>query len=350
MSTLRFEDLLKGCSAPISEATLPNSMMDREQSDRFFDLVRDSSNLLQNIRTMRVDNRKGKFHRLDLGGVVSQGANTTTCPTESRPEESMITYDLEKYGSFFSVTTDMLNYNVEGPRFLDTLLSMFKKRIAVDIERASVMGDASIAVGDSQSALNNLLGVNDGFIRILKDCVPSSQIIDAAGAGLSTELFFEIQNRIPVEYMSEMDSYKWVLGPRMYNKWAQGLTSRATDLGDRIILGGTAGLNPLGESVFKVNNWPENLDNGGGETDGTYLLYTPLENLVYVTGRNLTIEQERKPRGDRWEFTMWWEADFMVENPDMVVLVKNLRLCGTPATGICSAGTQVTNHNPTDPS
>jgi hypothetical protein len=350
MSTMRLEELLKGCSAPISEATLPNSMMDREQSDRFFDLVRDTSNFLRAIRTMRVDNRKGKFHRLNLGDVVSQGANTTTCPVESRPEESMLTYDLEKYGSFFSITTDMLRYNVEGPQFLDTLMGMFKKQISVDIERASIMGDTGLPVGDGQSKLNNLLGINDGFLRVLKDSVPSSQVIDASGAGLSTELLFEIQNRIPVEYMSEMDQYRWIMGPRMYNRWVQQLTSRATNLGDQIILNGGQNLNPLGESVFRVNNWPENLDNGGGETDGTYLLYTPMENLVYVTGRDLTVERERKPRGDRWEYTMWWEADFMVENPDMVVLVKNLQLCGTPATGICSAGTQPVSHNPTDPS
>jgi len=349
MATLKFEDLLKGCASPISEATNPNAMMDRVQADRFFDLVRDSSNFLQNIRQMRVTDRKGKFHRLDLGGVVSEGANTTSCPVERRPEDSMITYDLEKYRSAFSITSDMLRYNVEGTQLLDTLLGMFRKRIAVDMERAAVMSDTSVPTGDNQSALNNLIGINDGFIRLLKDSVPASQVIDAAGAGISTDLFFEIQNRIPVEYMSEMDSYRWILGPRMYNKWAQSLITRNTGLGDQVILGGTSGLNPLGESVFKVNNWPENLDNGAGETDGTYMLYTPLENLIYVTGYDLSIERERKPRCDSWEYTMYWNADFMVENPDMVVLVKNLRLCGTPATGLCSAGTQDANHNPANP-
>jgi len=347
---LEMVDLIKGCQIPISEATNPNAMLDRTQSDRFFDMVRNTSNLLQNIRTMRVDNRKGKIHRLDLGGVVSQGAHATSCPQESRPTDSMLTYDLEKYGSFFSVKSDFLRYNVEREQVTQTLLGQFQKRIAVDMERAAVMGDTAIPTGDSQSDLNNLLGVNDGFIRLLKSCVPSTQIIDAAGAGISTELLFEIQNRIPVEYLSELDQYRWVLGPRLYNRWVQQLTSRATNLGDQIILSGGQGVNPLGESVFRVNNWPENLDNGGGETDGTYMVYTPLSNLIYVTGRELSIERERKPRCDSFEYTMWWEADFMVENPDMVVLVKNLRLCGTPATGICSAGTAPVNHNPTDPS
>ena len=349
MSKLEMVDLLKGCTIPISEASNPNAMLDRTQSDRFFDLVRDTSNLLRNIRTMRVDNRKGKIHRLDLGGVVSQGAHTTSCPVESRPTDSALTYDLVKYGSFFSFDSDFVKYNVEREQIVQTVMSQFQKRIAVDMERAAVMGDTSIPTGDNQSGLNNLLGVNDGFIRLLKSCVPSSQVIDAAGAGISTELFFEIQNRIPVEYMSEMDMYRWVMGPRLRNKWVQQLTARATGLGDQVILNHGRGLDPLGDSVFSVNNWPENLDNGGGETDGTYMVYTPLSNLIYVTGRELTIESERNPRCDRWDYTLWWDADFMVENPDMVVLVKNLRLCGTPATGICSAGSQPVNHNPANP-
>jgi hypothetical protein len=123
-------------------------------------------------------------------------------------------------------------------------------------------------MGQGQPKLNNLLGQNDGFLKLLESAVPAENVIDANGAGLSTELLFAIHNRVPIDYMGDIADYKFICGPRLYNRWAQSLVGRETSLGDAAVLSG--GLyRPLGEQVFHVPLWPENLDLGGGETDGT---------------------------------------------------------------------------------
>jgi hypothetical protein len=347
MSTQRLLDRYvsqKSCSGSIDLGTLPNSLLPHEHADRFFDMVRDSSKLLQNIREVRTDACKGVIHRLNLGEIVSEGASATSCFSLNSPTESQLTYELTKYRSGFTIGSDLLSCNIEKGRLVETLLNQFRTRIARDMERTSIMGDESLPMGQGQSKMNNLFGQNDGFLKLLESAVPEENIIDADGAGLSTDLLYAINNRVPIDYMGDLADYRFVCGPRLYNRWAQGLTSRETSLGDAATLAG--GLyRPLGDQVFWVPNWPENLDLGASETDGTTLLFTPLSNMIYFVGMDVNIERERVPRCDHWEYTMHWKADFMWELPEMVVMVKNLRVCGTPYDE-CQSGYGLTNHNP----
>ena len=334
----------KSCANSIDLGTMPNSLLPHEHADRFFDMVRDSSRFLQNIREVRTDACKGVIHRLNLGEIVSEGASATSCFSLNSPTESQLTYELTKYRSGFTVGSDLLRCNIEKERLVETLMNQFRTRISRDMERASIMSDESLPMGPGQSKMNNLFGQNDGFLKLLESAVPTENVIDAAGAGLSTDLLFAIHNRVPIDYMGDLADYRFICGPRLYNSWAQSLVARDTSLGDNAVLAGGL-FRPLGDQVFAVPNWPENLNLGSDETDGTTLIFSPLANFIYFVGMDLTIERERVPRCDHWEYTMHWLADFMVELPEMVVMVKNLRICGTPWDG-CSAGYGLTNHNP----
>jgi len=334
----------KSCQPAIDLGTIPNSLMPPQYADRFFDLVRDSSKFLQAIREVRTDACKGVIPRLNLGEIVSEGASASNCFSLNSPIESQLTYELTKYRSGFTITSDLLRCNIEKERLVETLLRQFQTRVTRDMERASIMGDESLVMGPGQSKMNNLFGQNDGFLRLLQSAVPTENVIDANGAGLSTELLYAIHNRVPIDYMGDVADYKFICGPRLYNQWAKGLVSRETGLGDLAVTAGGL-FRPLGDQVFYVPNWPENLDNGGGETDGTTLIFSPLANFIYFVGMELSIERERVPRCDHWEYTMHWLADFMVELPEMVVMVKNLRLCGEPWDG-CATAYGLNNHNP----
>lgn len=333
-----------GTNGPIDLGTLPNSLLPYEHSDRFFDMVRDSSKFLQAIREVRTDACKGVIHRLNLGEIVSEGASANSCFSLNSPTESQLTYELTKYRSGFTVGSDLLRCNIEKERLVETLMNQFRTRIARDMERTAIMGDETLPMGQGQSKMNNLFGQNDGFLKLLESALPAENVIDANKAALSTDLLFAIHNRVPIDYMGDIADYKLICGPRLYNTWAQSLVSRDTMLGDSAVLSG--GLyRPLGEQVFSVPNWPENLDLGASETDGTTLIFSPMSNFIYFVGMDLTLERERVPRCDSWEYTMHWLCDFMVELPEMVVMVKNVRVCGTQWDG-CASGYGLANHNP----
>lgn len=310
----------------VDVTSLPNSLLQPEQADRFIDLLVDESKLLQNIRTVRVNNRKGTIHKLDLCQIVTEGASTTSCPISTIPQEGMVDWSTEKYRASWGITSDFLENNIERGGARDTILNLFTKRMRMDMEVAAIQSDDSLSTGDAQTRTNNLLGVNDGFSKILNNCVPTCQIIDAAGASPSKYLYYEMKRRIPTRYRMGMDQYRFVAPPSAVDKHQLDWTTRETAAGDAALGGGSVA-SPWGVPFFEVPLMPEDIQYNGADSFEVWL--TPLQNLILVIQRDFTVEYERVPRLDRWEVTVHYKMDFMVENPDLVVIAKNLTSCGS---------------------
>lgn len=343
---LDFEQLLaqKSCGSPIDITSNPNLMKGRE-ADAFIDLLTDNSRLLKDIPVVRTDKCKGQIPRLDVTGPVSSGACATSCPVENGIEDSYLTYDMVKYRSDFSIKHDFLECSRLGMGATDTIVNMFRKQINNDREMAAIEGDETLTTGDHQDRYNNLLGVNDGFIALACACTPTCQIIDAAGAGPSPQLFHEMRKVLPPRYRGMRDSYRYIVGPQVFDWWSYNRSQRPTDFGDRALATDNGG--PMwGINMYEVPLWPENLPFGSLGATGSTLMYTPLDNLVHFIQREFSLEWERKPKCDSWEATMYWKSDNAIRNPDMIVLAINVDPCGDPYTGCnaqCGQRTRTTN-------
>jgi len=270
----------------IDSSSLPNSVMNRKQANRFIDLVVDESVLLKRIRVVRVDHNKGEINKLDLGTIVTEGASTTSRASTRTPTERIVTYDNEKYRSAFDLKTDFMEDNLERSGIRDTLLNMFSKRIAIDSELAAIEGDDSLTVGDGQTAENNLLGVNDGFQKILEASVPAAQQIDAAGAAPSKKLYFDMKRAIPSRYRAAKPSYMWIQPSGPSDKWMLDWSDRETGRGDVALATGIVP-GPWGIPSLEVPLMPEDLTFGTTGTDGSSIWLTPLRNLIYFNQRLL---------------------------------------------------------------
>lgn len=241
-----------------------------------------------------------EINKLDLGNIVTEGANTTSQPTTRTPTERTVEYDMEKYRSAFDLKTDFMEDNIEGAGVRDTLLNMFTKRIAIDTELAAIEGDNSLPTGDSETDTNNLLGVNDGWMKILTNNVPASQIIDAGGKAASKMLYYTLKRNIPKRYRAARPNYIWIVSSGVYDKWMLDWSARETQNGDSALADGIVP-GPWGIPMLEVPLLPENLTFGTAGVDGTQIWLTPLSNLIYFVQREITIEFDRRPRQDVWE-------------------------------------------------
>ena len=313
--------------AVINETNLPNSVLNRQQADRFLDLVVDYSILLKRVRRVRVNNAKGVINKLDLGSIVTEGASATTTASARIPTESTVNWDTIKYRSAFDLKTDFIEDNLEGDNIRDRLLNMFTKRIAVDAEVASIEGDASLTTGDAQSDSNNLLGVNDGFIELFSDSVPAGNKLAAAGTASSFKMFYDMKRKIPSRYRVAKPDYRFVVPSSVYDKWTYDTAARATTGGDKARESAN-GATPLGTQMVEVPLIPEDLTYGSN-SDATTLWLTPLQNLIWFVQRDITIEWDRVPRSDQWEVTIHFRQDVQVENCAMVVTATGVREDGS---------------------
>lgn len=311
----------------IDSNSLPNSVLNRAQANRFIDMVIDETVLMKQVRVVRVNRNKGEVNRLDLGSIVTEGASTTSRASTHTPTESVMTYDTEKYRSAFDLKTDFLEDNLERESVRDTILGMFTKRIGVDVELAAIEGDDDLTTGDTQSAEANLLGVNDGFSKILNANVPNAQIVDCGGKAPSKWLYYAMKRRIPSRYRAAKPDYVWVVPSGPADKWVLDWADRNTAGGDTVLRTGQVP-GPWGIPMLEVPLMPEDLAFGSAGTDGSEIWLMPLANLVYFVQRDITIEWERRPRQDMWEATIHFRADFEIENPEMCIIAKNVSMSG----------------------
>lgn len=317
--------------AEVNETNLPNSVLNREQSDAFLDLVRDYTNLLKRVRYLRHSAAKGEINKLDFAAIVTQGASATTSATTRIPTETRTQWDTVKYRSALDLASDFVEDNLEGRAIRNKLIKMLAKRVAIDTEYAGILGDSSLTTGDGESDSNNLLGVNDGIKKILDDNVPAAQQIDAAGAAPSKDLYYDMINAIPARYRIKKPDYVWVVSSTVFNKWVYDWTGRVSDGGDAALRTGMAP-GPFGIPMLHVPLMPEDLSYGSAVSDATVMWLTPLDNLAYIVQREVTMEWEREPRSDVWEFTLHFRCDFQVVVPAMVVLAENISISGTDYT------------------
>jgi hypothetical protein len=316
----------------IDSGSLPHSVLNRVQADRFIDLVIDETTLMKKVRVQRVNNNKGSVSKLDLGSVVTEGASTTSRARTRTPTESVMTYDTEKYRSAFDLHTDFVEDNLEKEGIRNRLLSMFAKRISIDIEMAALRGDDSLLTGDNQSDQNNLYGVNDGWSKILRSNVPGTQIIDAAGTAPTSELYYRMKRLVPSRYRAAKPDYVWIAPSGPADKWKRDWAVRQTVGGDQVLATGAAP-GPWGIPMLEVPLMSEDMTFAPYGTDGSEIWLTPLQNLVYFVQRDITIEFERQPRQDMWECTIHFRVDFEVENPDLVVMATNVSMSGDDFVG-----------------
>lgn len=326
------EALLAKATGTIDESNLPESVLNVQQADRFIDLVIDSSILLKNLRTIRVNHNSGEINKLDIGEIVSEDANEVSVAL-NRPTESKVTYANKKVRSAFDLVTDFVEDNLEGSGVRDTLMNMFTKRIAIDAEILAIEGDDSIT---GTTKKDKLLKANDGFNKILRANVPAAQQVDAAGAASSRRLFYDMKRKIQQRYRVAKPDYRWVTPSQVWDKWELDEGEAPTlgsEAGAMTRQQGRVGRNPFGMAMFEVPLFPEDLTVGTTATDASDMWLTPLMNLLWFIQRDITIEWDRVPRADKWEVTIHYRTDVEVENELLVVISKNISESGTDYTG-----------------
>ena len=217
------------------------------------------------------------------------------------------------------------------------------------MEQAAIMSDSDIPTGADYSQDNNLLGVNDSWIKLACNCTPEAQVIDAQGQGPSTNLFQAARKILPPRYRGNRSAYQFIGGPSLMDWWAEEQSYRPTDKGDMACESGMGG-RIFGNRFYEVAQWPEYLPYavGGEDKEVTHILFTPLTNLIHIMQRQLQFRTEYDFTCDRYLTVGFFRQDFLIADPNAVVLIKNVDICADPWSGCVKPAMDecAINHNP----
>lgn len=309
--------------------------LNREQQEEFVNLVQDESVLLDEVRQEMVNNKKGSISKLSMDTPAtaqaqvsgsSEGSDVSGLMAEASASFSDVTYDILKNGSYMDITREIGEESIEGSwnDFEEKLMSAWSTRIGNDLEIQAIQGNSSITA--DVDAIEQLLNYNDGWLKIAND---SGNVIDWDGDAFTTDVFSEAMRALPSKYQSSMDNYNFYGSFNLEQEIRDYWEDRGTPLGDAIA-NGQENLTPRGVPFMRVPKWPDNnyflqtdYDDSGSDSRTHVLLANP-QNLVYVVYREMRNYLTFQERTDSFEGTFYSYTDYMIEEPNAVVLVKNI--------------------------
>lgn len=322
-------------------------LMLAEQVEEFLDLTLEYSTLGPIVRTMRKLNKQGEIDTLNVGAVVSEGADEGPvdgiATEEVKATFGKIEYTMKKVRSMFDISTESLLDNVEAEKrfvtqhaglqgdtatsFQEKLMRAYAKRIATDLELQAIQGDASIVT--SVTKLDRLLKANDGWdVLTATGC----HYVDANYTNISEDLLAAMLESMPAPYLKRLPDLRWFVGPRAKIRWDRKVAARATNLGDAVLKG--ADTAPFGIPMIRVPLIPEDqlIDDGTTDQDTlSFIWLTFPENFIWTFRRQIESYWEFNPRRDKWENTTYSEQDVTLENKDAIVKAINLKVDASTA-------------------
>ncbi len=340
-------DLLESLKAITSSGDYTTAgALNAEQMNYLIDLTLSKTKLMGSksegngplVRVHKVFAQKGETHALKFSSHVLEKVTESDADggTEVKPTFSKVDYtlsmlmakfDLTKRAILDSVATDTYIDLGEEPngRFWDDLTESWLTQLGTDLETVAIQGDTTSA--------DKLLKTFDGWDKLTDT---GTNKLDAAGAGISYQLFVDALKLMPYQYRANKSRLKWLVSSSVYYDWIHKFSTRATSGGDAAYEG--IAPKPLGIEMIEVPLIPEDKDVTEGseqKSDGTFIWLVDPQNFNFFIRRNMDRSVEWKPRkySGTYEVTLTTEAAVNVEVLQAVVKVYNISLSGTAYTG-----------------
>ena len=314
---------MRKAANPMTDSTFSgNAGLGYDLADAFIDLVVDESVLLRSIQVRRTNFRAGEFSKLTSPGYVTRKATENSTSTETRAIVNRpLLYVTQKSRSDFDITGEVAEDNIERESGVNTILNALIKQVNNDMEVLSIRGDESVSATDDFSSL---VKVNDGYL-VQTSLTNGSGVVSGGGKRISRKLLRQMLQNLPTRHRRDKSRLRWIMSPNMMLDLQEEAADRSTNFGDTMWSSGQPPA-PFGIPVLEIPLWPEDLTASGTSSTASPIMLCDPKNLVYIVQRDIQIEQERIPRYDRTEISVFMRTDFLIEDYTAVVKTANVVL------------------------
>jgi len=229
------EELLQILKAQITTGL--GGLASPQDTEEFIDLSVEQTQVLKAIRVETGIKTSMNLDALDLGQPAMVAASEGTAPADTdvvTPTHTRKTLQPVAVIAAYDVTFDYIKKNIEGERINDSLNRIFAKRWGKDTVQLIFMGDTA-TVGTTRQ--DKLLKILDGFVKqALNDANVNDYTIPASPV-YKDQVFPGMLQLLPKDYKDQRDELAYFVSANVYDAYADEIGSRATALGDMVLLG-----------------------------------------------------------------------------------------------------------------
>jgi len=320
-----------------------------DQANRFLDYMWDATILAKAARTIRMRSNTTEIDR------VAVGQRIMTVAQEDNPRD-YTGYDAGATGQFsnaaatfakISLTTrklrldwelssESLEDNLEGPDLEDHIARLMATQAGNDIEDVLINGTGTGS---------GLLSAFKGFRKLATD---NAHVVDAQGVGLDKAVFNLAIKTLPRKYKQRRNQLRFFTGSNLVQDYLYNLTTSTVvspfDIASGVIRGdvaandggpGTTTPFAFGIPVINVPLMDETLAGDYNSPSGLHgdVHLTFPQNFIIGIKRDVTVYRLFQPKKDTIEYTLFIRVGAAMENYDAHVIVKNVKVSGSVASG-----------------
>ena len=308
-------------------------LLNPEQSARFLDYMFDATVIGKVARTVRMKSDTAEIDRMSVGEkLMKLATEADNTAANSGVTFSKISLTTKKLRMDWELSTESLEDNIEGADLEDHIARLMATQAGNDIEDVILNGDTSL----SSDALYK------SFDGVVKKAKASGRVVDAAGAGVSREVFNKALKAMPRKYKQRRGDLRFLAGSNLIQDflYANSIGTNQTipqDIASSVIRGGVAPLGgPAGYvapfafgipivEVPLLNETQTGTHSGATGSHGDIHLSFP-NNVVIGIKRDVTVYRFFWPRKDSIEYTMYTRVGVQIEQADAWVVVKNVKV------------------------
>jgi hypothetical protein len=330
-----------------------------DQANRFLDYMWDATILAKAARTIRMRSNTTEIDR------VSVGQRIMTVASEDNPRDytgydagatgqysnaaatfSKVSLTTRKLRLDWELSSESLEDNLEGPDLEDHIARLMATQAGNDIEDVLINGTGTST---------GLLSAFKGFRQLALD---NAHVVDAQGVGLDKAVFNLAIKTLPRKYKQRRNQLRFFTGSNLVQDYLYNLTSSTTatpfDIGSTVIRGDVAAndggpgtVTPFAFGI-PVINVPLMDETRAGDYSSPTGLHGDLhlafpQNFVIGIKRDVTVYRLFQPKKDTIEYTLFIRVGCVMENYDAHVIVKNVKVAGSVASGAFGSVTHGAN-------
>ena len=308
-------------------------LLNPEQSARFLDYMFDATVIGKVARTVRMKSDTAEIDRMSVGEKLMKLATEADNTGVNSPVTfSKISLTTKKLRMDWELSTESLEDNIEGADLEDHIARLMATQAGNDIEDVLLNGDESLT-GDA---------LYKSFNGVVKKAKTSGRVVDAAGAGVSREVFNKALKAMPRKYKQRRGDLRFLAGSNLIQDflYANSIGTNQTipqDIASSVIRGGVAPLGgpagyvapfAFGIPIVEVPLLPETQAGDYSGQTGSHgdIHLTFPNNVVIGIKRDVTVYRFFWPRKDSIEYTMYTRVGVQIEQADAWVVVKNVKV------------------------
>ena len=308
-------------------------LLNPEQSARFLDYMFDATVIGKVARTVRMKSDTAEIDRMSVGEkLMKLATEADNTAANSGVTFSKISLTTKKLRMDWELSTESLEDNIEGADLEDHISRLMATQAGNDIEDVILNGDASLT-GDA---------LYKSFDGVVKKAKASGRVVDAAGAGVSREVFNKALKAMPRKYKQRRGDLRFLAGSNLIQDflYANSIGTNQTipqDIASSVIRGGVAPLGgpagyvapfAFGIPIVEVPLLPETQAGDYSGQTGSHgdIHLTFPNNVVIGIKRDVTVYRFFQPRKDTIEYTMYTRVGVQIEQADAWVVIKNVKV------------------------